>query len=253
MSLLTALPHEHEVHVWTVELAPGARALRECAACLSGEERERAARFRFEHLQTAFTLSHGLLRILLGRYTGVEPGDVRFAYGPHGKPSLEFPDVPLHFNLSHSGKLASYAFTVGCEIGIDIEVIRPVSEQESIVRRFFSEAECAEWMQLDRALRDEAFFLCWTRKEAFIKTRGEGLSIPLDSFQVSLRPGEPASLIRCQGDDASKWALHSWRPAEGYAGALAAPDRELTLRLSPLLSPDDVLDRVERRGEFAPG
>jgi 4'-phosphopantetheinyl transferase len=236
MELPDSLPDRREVEVWFVELAASPASAEECAAILSADESERAARFRFPHLRTAFTLSRGILRILLGRYLGIDPDRVRFAYGPRGKPRLAQPETPLEFNLAHSGGLAAYAFAVGCEVGVDIEKIRPVSDQDDIVRRFFSREECEEWMGLDPAQRDEAFFRCWTRKEAYIKALGDGLSMPLDSFQVSLRPGAPAALIRAAGDPgaASRWSLWSLEPAEGYAGSLALPERGRGVRLRGL-------------------
>src|ERR1035441_10265765 len=138
MELRDTLPLQREVHVWFVELAASATSVEACFRSLSADERERASQFRFEHLKTAFTLSRGILRVLLGRYLAIEPDRVRFAYGDRGKPRLAFPEAPLEFNLAHSGRFATYAFAIGCELGVDIEEVRPVPDQENIVRRFFS-------------------------------------------------------------------------------------------------------------------
>ena len=238
-----ALRDRREVHVWLVELAASAASVAACYRSLSADEKERVSRFRFEHLKTAFTLSRGILRVLLGSYLGIHPDQVRFAYAPRGKPRLASPGAPLEFNLAHSGKFAAYAFAAGCEIGVDIEEVRPLPDQQSIVRQFFSREECEEWLRLDPAARDEAFFLCWTRKEAYIKAVGEGLSMPLDSFRVSLRPGARAELIDAAGDPAaaSRWRLRSLAPADGYVGALAVPDRTRRLHVLPGLTADAVL------------
>jgi 4'-phosphopantetheinyl transferase len=248
------LPDSREVHVWFVELAAGAASVEACLRSLSANERERASRFRFEHLKTAFTLSRGILRVLLGRYLAFEPDRVRFAYGPRGKPRLAFPESPLEFNLAHSGRFAAYAFTVGCELGVDIEEVRPGRDQESIVRRFFSREECEEWLGLDLSQRDEAFFRCWTRKESYIKALGDGLSMPLDSFQVSLRPGSPAALVHAAEDPtaASKWSLCSLAPAQGYIGSLAVPELARNVRILPRLTADAVLELVSGPGPFPP-
>ena len=184
------LPDQREVHVWFVELAAAAASVEACSRNLCPKERERASRFRFEHLKAAFTLSRGILRVLLGRYLATEPDRVRFAYGPRGKPRLAFPETALEFNLAHSGRFAAYAFAVGCELGVDIEEVRQGGDQESFMRaEFFSREEREEWLGLDPSQRAEAFFRCWTRKEAYIKALGDGLSMPLDSFQVSLQAG----------------------------------------------------------------
>jgi len=253
MDFRDTLPDGREVHVWFVELAGPGDSVETCFQSLSADERERASRFRFEHLRTAFTLSRGILRVLLGRYLAIEPGRIRFAYGPRGKPRLAFPESRLEFNLAHSGKFAAYAFAVGCEPGVDIEEVRHISEQENIVSRFFSREECEEWMALDAAERDEAFFRCWTRKEAYIKAVGDGLSMPLDSFRVSLRPGVPALLTAAAGDPAAgSWSLYTLAPGDGYAGALAVPERGRRVRILRGLTAAGVLELASGPGAFPP-
>lgn len=248
------LPDRREVHVWFLEFAAEGASVESCFRSLSSDERERALRFRFEHLRTAFTLSRGILRFLMGRYLAIEPDRIRFDYGARGKPRLAFPDVALEFNLAHSARLAAYAFAVGCELGVDIEEVRPIPDQESIVRRFFSPEECEEWLALDGSQRSEAFFRCWTRKEAYIKALGDGLSMPLDSFRVSLRPGVPASLMHAAGNAAaaSQWSITSLAPADGYLGALALPERDRTVRSWLRLTADDMLKLVRDPGAFPP-
>lgn len=246
MELPNTLPDSHEVHVWCIELAAEGAAIQACSRTLSADEKERAAQFRFEHLKAAFTLSRGILRALLGHYLGVEPGGVRFAYGPRGKPRLAFPEAALQFNLAHSGKFAVYAFAVGCELGVDVEEIRPQHDQhdqEGIVRRFFAPEECEDWLAFDVSQRDEAFFRGWTRKEAYIKALGDGLSMPLDSFRVSLQPELSAALLYAAGDPAAagKWLFYSLKPADGYIGSLAVPDPFRKISLLPPLSAAGVL------------
>jgi 4'-phosphopantetheinyl transferase len=244
MGLLDTLPGQREVHVWFVELAASAASVEACRRSLSADESERASRFCSERLGTAFTLSRGVLRVLLGRYLAVEADCIRFAYGSRGKPRLSFPETPLEFNLAHSGRWAAYAFAVGCQLGVDIEEVRPIANQEEIVRRSFSPEEYEEWLGLDPSRRDQAFFRCWTRKEAYIKALGDGLSVPLDSFRVSLGSGVPASLIHADGDPAAaaRWSLCSLAPVAGYVGSLAFPERGRTVRTLPRLTADAVLE-----------
>ena len=251
---MDTLPDQREVHVWFVELEASVASVEACRRSLSGDESERASRFCSERLGTAFTLSRGILRVLLGRYLAIEPNSIRFAYGARGKPRLSFTETPLEFNLAHSRRLATYAFAVGCELGVDIEEVRPIPDQEDIVRRLFSREECAEWLGLDLSQRDEAFFHCWTRKEAYIKALGDGLSVPLDSFRVSLGPGVPAALIHAAGDPgaAGKWSLCSLAPGAGYIGSLAFPERGRTVRTLPRLTADAVLELARGPGPFPP-
>lgn len=230
-----------EVHIWCVRLEANASSVDDCVRMFSPDERDRLSRFRFDHLKTAFALSRGVLRALLGRYLGTAPEAVRFVYGRNGKPAV--PACRLDFNLAHSGQLAVYAFTIGCELGVDVEQVHAIPDQEQIVRRFFSKEECDDWLELEDSERDDGFFNCWTRKEAYIKALGDGLSMPLDSFRVSLRPGEPALLIHAIGDPTAPedWLLSSFVPAAGYVGALAIRDNGRIVRIMPALPAGGIL------------
>jgi 4'-phosphopantetheinyl transferase len=240
------LPDSGDVHVWFVELTASAAALATYSNWLSPDEGERASRFRFEHLRSDFTLSRGILRLLLGHYLAAEPGRIRFEYGQQGKPAVADPASSLVFNLSHSGAFAAYAFAVECTVGLDVEEVRPMHDAESIVRRFFSPEECQEWLDIPASERDEAFFRCWTRKEAYIKAIGDGLSMPLNSFSVSVQSGKAESLVRSAGESYTTWLLHSLQPAEGYVGALAVPAAGCSVRVLPCLSAQSLLELAER-------
>jgi 4'-phosphopantetheinyl transferase len=135
-------------------------------------------------------------------------------------------ESPVHFNLSHSHGLAVYAFARNRELGIDLELIRQEFAGESIAERNFSARELDEWHRLPPELRAEAFFLCWTRKEAYVKARGEGLQIPLASFSVTLTPGQPEELHSLDG---GRWLLHSFQPAPGYAAAVVGEGKDWRL------------------------
>ena len=194
---------------------------------LAPDERERAGRFVFDYLRHWYTVSRGALRILLGRYLDTDPAGIRFEYGEKGKPRLA-EKSRIRFNASHSGDLAVYAVTLHCDIGVDVERIRPLASLHEIAARFFCAEETTELMALPEEQREAAFFRCWTRKEAYIKAIGDGLSVPLDDFAVSLRPGEPARLVHIGHDPAAAaaWTLQNLEALSGYAAALAYRDVE---------------------------
>lgn len=216
-----------EVHVWRARLDRFRGELAALMGLLSTDEQDRAGRFHFAQDREHYIAARALLRRLLGRYLDQAPEALQFRYSPHGKPELAAapggagPD--LYFNLSHSHGLAVYAVTHSRRIGIDVEQIRPGFAAGHIAERFFSAHEVASLRALPAALQEAAFFRCWTRKEAFIKAHGEGLSYPLDRFDVSLAPGAPASLLRIQGatDEARRWTLHDLPVDRGFVGAFA--------------------------------
>jgi 4'-phosphopantetheinyl transferase len=220
------------VHVWRAALDMGAAQRERLEQTLSADERERAGRFYFQKDRDQFIVARGVLRTLLGRYLGLPPVQLRFSYSSYGKPSLAPELQGLSFNLSHSHGLALAAVTCDRELGVDVEYIRPEVVEEPIAERFFSTPEVAALRALPAALQPEGFFNCWTRKEAYIKARGEGLSVRLDQFQVSLTPGEPAALLSVQGDpaEAARWSLRELAPGAGYTGAVAVEGHEWLLR-----------------------
>jgi 4'-phosphopantetheinyl transferase len=207
-----------EVHSWCASLDVPAETSARHYATLTPDERTRSARFRFERDRQRFIVARGVLRDLLGRYLQTQPGQVRFVYNAFGKPDLspEFADR-LKFNLSHSGRLAVIAIATASDVGVDLEYIRAESDYAEIARRFFSAAEVDHLMALPSHLYAEAFFSCWTKKEAYLKACGEGLAIPLNSFSVPLTTDPPAHAPV----DLHGWSLYTLRPAPGYAGALA--------------------------------
>lgn len=205
-----------QVHVWCARLAQPAFHFE---SLLTPDEIERANRFKFPELRQHFIVGRGLLRQLLGRYLAGDPAALRFEYGPYGKPALAGAPA-LHFNLAHSGGLALLAIARQ-ELGVDVEAIRPLPDWEAIARHYFSAAEIEQLAAVPGPQRDRAFFTCWTRKEAFLKATGDGLSRPLDSFSVTLRPDEPARFLHITGEKADTWQLVALEPANGYIGALA--------------------------------
>lgn len=213
-----------EVHAWRLSLEQPDDVVASWRQQLSADERQRADRFHFEKDRRHFIVARGGLRTLLGRYLEIAPVELRFAYSAYGKPSLApETDTQLKFNLAHSGSLAAYAFTSLGDVGIDLEQIKPEFTGDEIARRFFSASEVASLEHLPAAERASAFFNCWTRKEAFIKAKGMGLSLGLDQFDVTLAPGQEAALLSTRWDEseAGRWCLRTLDLGAGYAGAVA--------------------------------
>jgi 4'-phosphopantetheinyl transferase len=208
-----------EIHVWRAHLDCNETVLGQLEATLASDEKARANRFVFLRDRNAFIAARGILRELLGQYLHRGAAELEFDYGAQGKPALrtESPQKSVQFNISHSHGVALLAFALGRQVGVDVELVRPDFAGEKIAERFFSPQEVAELRNLPPTLQEEGFFLCWTRKEAYIKARGEGLQIPLQSFHVSLTPGKPALL---QAADSPRWSLRSLRPDPRYVGAV---------------------------------
>ena len=221
-----------DVHVWKVSLDRTPSELDSLRQTLTRDEQKRADRFRCEKHRDRFIVGRGVLRAILGRYLDRPPNQLRFQYTPYGKPTFPTETEILNFNLSHSHDLALYAVTQGREIGVDVEFIRKNINLLGIAKRFFSEQEYAELQALPQSCQLQTFFDCWTRKEAFIKAKGEGFSLPLHRFDVSITPGKPAALLRTEWnpDEAAFWSLKSLNAAPGYAAALAVEGRQWDLR-----------------------
>ena len=219
----------NDVHVWRADLNVEPSALNRLYLHLSSEEKARAARFVSSNDRNRFTVARAILRELLAGYLELPPADIYIEATQYGKPRLPngLGVSDLRFNLSHSHGLALYAFALQREVGIDVEKIRPELVTEEIGERFFSARERDGLRRLPSELHSEAFFLCWTRKEAYIKARGEGLHIPLDSFDVTLAPNQPPVLTSADSD---KWELHCFHPRPGFVGALVVEASESQLQ-----------------------
>ncbi len=212
--------------VWRIEVRHPAGDL---ARLLSSDEAERAARFRFEPDRDAFVTARARLRTLAGSYLGVAPEDVVFAYGVRGKPELP----GLSFNVSHAGDVVLAAFAPAGRVGVDVEAMRPDVEMRALARRFFTGAENAALERLSDGELVRGFYGCWTRKEAFVKAVGEGLSFELDRVEVSVPPA-PARVLSIDGDAgaAGAWTMADVDAGPGYAGAVVvdAPNVEVVVR-----------------------
>lgn len=215
------------VHVWSADLDDPAFPADALVQLLSPDERGRAARFRFERDRRRFSSSRGLLRVLLGGYLNHAPAAIEFEYGPSGKPKLRTgrAEPPIQFNLAHANSCVLFGFARGCELGVDVEQLRDLPELGEIADRFFSPSEAERVVNTVTGDRVPAFFRCWTRKEAFIKALGDGLSRPLDSFAVTVESDRPPRIEWALGEPelASLWSLHHLEPRTGYVAAVALP------------------------------
>jgi 4'-phosphopantetheinyl transferase len=211
---------ESDVHVWRAFLDSDPRRIGRLANMLSQDERDRASQFVVPQDRERFIAARAILRTILGRYSGRAASTIEFAYGSAGKPRMASlqSDMAIAFNVSHSGGLAVYAFARNREVGIDVELVRPLDDLETISERMLSQNELAHLRGLPAPHRHEAFFLSWTRKEAYLKAKGLGLGPPLDAFDFSV----PAKMAERLAMDADHWTVCSFRPAGGYIGALVA-------------------------------
>ena len=217
-------PAADEVHVWSAALERTPAEAADLSRHLSQEERDRAARFRHVGARAEFIVARALLRLLLGECLGMEPRCVPFSQTSRGKPRLaDSVKTPLCFNVSHSHGMALFALTGRCEDGVDVERVRPFSDEMGLADRFFTPTESAALRALDSPRRLETFFRLWTRKEAYLKAHGLGLSFGLERVEVSHAADDPARVVHIDGDHeaAAAWSLRTLAPASGYVGALA--------------------------------
>ena len=223
-----------EVHVWRTLLDMDDEIIGGLFSILSGSERQQAMRFHFNLLRTKHIAAHGLLRLILGMYLDIEPILLAFCTNQYGKPYLcsGHKDKAILFNVSHSGNMSVVALSSGFEVGIDIEHTNREINVAEIAGSFFSKKEIEKLASLTGALQKEAFFRCWTRKEAYLKGKGRGLSMDLDRFEVSLLPDESPSILADEDcpEDVHSWRLYDITPLPGYIGALSVEAEVETIK-----------------------
>ncbi len=215
------------IHLWQGGLDGTDAQVASWVNLLSPDERARMARFRFEIHQRRYAAAHAQLRLILAPYLALAPTVIQFAAAEYGKPYLVFPPSEGHgaaieFNMSHAGDQMLVGVVRGRAIGVDIEQIRPDFATTDIAMHYFSAVEQAAFRAVPDEQKPQAFFNAWTRKEAFIKAVGEGLSFPLADFDVTLSPGEPARLLAVRGsaEEAARWQMADMKVGEGYAAAV---------------------------------
>ena len=239
-----------EIHVWCSPLDAPYTCIQKIYNTLSDLEKQRAGALRLPEHRRSFIAAHGLLRTILALYHPTDAERIELAYGPNGKPRLA-PEGRVKFNLSHCEDLALVAVNLDRELGIDLERIRPIADLENIARTFFSPGECRDLFSLGFEQRTAAFFTCWTRKEAYVKATGAGLSCPLDSFRVTVVPGENPGFIGIDGSpsEAVNFTLHDVRPSAFHAAALAVERRNYdntSIVYRKFASMMDCLDHISR-------
>jgi len=209
-----------EMHIWRYSLELSPEHVQTAEALLSPDELQRAARFHFPIHRDRYIAGRSQLRKILGSYLQIAPASLEFAYSEFGKPAVPTAQNPasIAFNVSHSEDLCVLAVSRIQPLGIDVERIRSDFGGEEVAQANFAPAEFQELLSLPADIRPQAFFNCWTRKEAYVKALGAGLQIPLDSFEVSLRPGDPPRFLRGAG---AGWNLLSFIAADGFQGAVA--------------------------------
>lgn len=222
-----------ETDLWVVPLDPGTGGPAGRADALSDDEQARAARFVFAQDRARWITARQALREILSGYVGRAPRELRFAYGPHGKPFLDGPEPVVSFNLSHAEGLAAVAVAEGTPVGVDVERLRELRDAASLAERFFAAIE-RDAVLAPRVGLVERFFACWTRKEAVIKALGAGLGFGIDRFAVSVSPDEPARLLWSAAAElpVESWALAHVDAAPGFVGAVAVrgPGVRVTIR-----------------------
>jgi 4'-phosphopantetheinyl transferase len=216
---------QNEVHVWLIQTRQANAPLARVTVCLSDAERDRANRFKFDVDRERYIVSHTAMRSILARYLGCDPSEIAYAIGAHGKPELAPASriLQLEFNLSHSNDAALVAVAPGRAVGVDIEHIQQKLGWQEIADRFFAPGEIQKLHALPSGEQLRAFFTCWTRKEAYIKAKGGGLSIPLQEFEVSLaRDEDPAILWHAEGaQETQPWQFGAIDSPAGYVASIA--------------------------------
>ena len=246
-------PAAGEVHLWWLDLRKAAWPHEELWPWLDAEEQARAARFRRDVLRLRHVAAHGQMRALLAAYLGAAPAALRFEFEANGKPRLRPPAEPsdsvdrapasphsLAFNLSHSGDQGLVAIAGDAvAVGADIEMLRPMNDVEDLARRYFTAREATALQSLPASQRHEAFLAAWTRKEAYLKALGAGLSLDTTTFEVTLLPDEPPMLRSIDGNEtiAAEWTLWSGRPTSASIAAVAVHHRFASVRCFTLQPP----------------
>jgi 4'-phosphopantetheinyl transferase len=223
-----------EIHVWRARLDLNASDMESLLQTLSSDERSRAERFRLKKDHHRFVVARGILRQLLGGYLRVAPSNLRFRYGPFGKPFLitNRGKDDLLFNLAHAARLAVYAISHGRNVGVDLERVDPAPDWNTIAGSYFTPHEVKTLWTLPESARTKAFFDCWTRKEAYLKARGEGLSVGLDSFEALATPDNRVVLAAARHgrQEASRWTVQDILIDEGFSAALAVEGSAFVVR-----------------------
>lgn len=214
-----------QVHLWAAALHEFLDQVPKLELVLSHDELARAGKFHFVEDCNRYMIRHALLRLILSPYLEQRPSTIEFQHGAYGKPEVRRRSAarPVFFNTSHSSEIAVYAITLDCPVGVDVERTRQIPEIEDIASRFFLPRETRTLLALPASSRLQAFYSCWTRKEAFLKATGEGIAENLEKVEVTLAPEDQPEVVSLTGDPRARerWQLRPFSPAAGYLGCLA--------------------------------
>lgn len=249
---------DQKVQIWWAKLRDFDSHVSELQSILSGQEKARAGRFRFIRNRNNYIICHGLLRVLLGDFTGQSPSRLCFKTGTHGKPELQgsIEERRIHFNMSHAQDVALYGIAHACPIGVDVERVRTFRDYERVAREFFTQAECDGLKATHKEFRARRFFELWTRKEALLKASGEGLGgSPARRVDAPLEPAVPGQKDLPQTVGASSdWQVRSFSPVDGYIASIAFGQANVNFICRDVLDAKflEVKTGSERQ-EFKPG
>ena len=225
---LLPFPKYGQTEVWIAKFDPDVARVLELT--LNSTERAHWRKLHFEKHQLRYVFSHGVLRNILAGYAGVSPNTIHFSVNRFGKPFIDMPEVDprISFNMSHADDLTIVAVTLAQAVGVDVESVRPIPELDNIARDYFSDAERALLQSSPAGLKEQAFCLCWTRKEAYVKAVGKGLSIPLNSFDTSMHPVTKGRSLNSteHAPQIEGWWLSDLTLPFGYVGALVVEGAE---------------------------
>lgn len=226
-------PARTEVHLWRAALDGDSLTRSYYRDILRDDERERAARFRFELHRHRYIVSRAVLRQILSQYVGLPASEIEFVTNAHGKPALLEPTSNLEFNVSHAGGVAVLAFAEGRRVGVDVEDTGRDAEFRRLADRFFSPRERDVFASLPDSQVREEFYACWTRKEAYIKALGLGVTHGLANFTVAFGHGTEPGIVHSEIDPraAERWGMRTFVPAEGFVGAIVAENGDWALRM----------------------
>lgn len=236
--------NKNEVHIWRAKYSFTSKQIKNFLTLLSDDENKKAFNFYFQSDRNNYIASRAILRLILSRYIHTHPKVINFYYNYYGKPFIL--DANISFNISHSNELAVFAFSINSMVGIDVEYIHDGFNEMEIAEKFFSLSEINELKSVPQNQRKEAFFNCWTSKEAYIKAKGLSISTPLDSFDVSLLPWEPVKiLIRGDNnDEENNWYLQRINIGKGYSSSIALQKRPSSFKLWEWNYTIEVIDRL---------
>jgi 4'-phosphopantetheinyl transferase len=237
------------LHAWTLSTPRLETSTHRLFSLLAPDERERANTFKFTLAQRRYVVSRSVLRLLLGSYTALPPSELRFAYGPHGKPRLATRHRPpaVRFSLTHSGDIVVYAFVLGRHVGVDVEEQAPIGDVRELARRYLSDCERRPLVGTFGSAVQSEFARAWTRKEAYLKAVGTGLTARLSEICVADADpivGNAATLRRgCAHAPRGSWSIVEFVPRRGFVGAVVVSGAQpLELRIDAVPAGIAVLD-----------